>query len=212
MLFGYREDGTRIHISEYTDGDVFCLDKHPLIAKKGGIRQHHFSHKSNTNCRYNNNKGEWHRCWQDRVPTNMQEIRMVKGDKIHIADVVVGSHVIEYQHSPISKTDIDDRQSFYPSLGYDIIWVFDTSSWSYSVIERRGKVITIVKRTGPGFPLTASYRYPVSKIYDFNKKEVLRVTCEKGNKITGVIMNMMEFDNAFLGTTNSDIRPFHHSI
>ena len=41
-------NGLRLHISEYDpkvhEGRVLCEDGHLLIAKRGEVRMHHFSH------------------------------------------------------------------------------------------------------------------------------------------------------------------------
>ena len=33
--------------------------------------------------------------------------------------------VYEFQHSPLSPEELDDRNAFYNSLGYKVIWIFD---------------------------------------------------------------------------------------
>lgn len=213
MLVGYDSNGSRIHISEYKEGsEVFCPDGHLLIAKRGDVRVHHFSHKSNCNCRFACNKTDWHQKFQDRADKKNQEVRMEKDGKLHIADVQIGRFVIEYQHSNIATSDIHERESFYTSLGYTLVWVFDTSNWDYQVLQRKDKEVTIVKRRGSDFPMNGAYTSPVMKILDFNKRELLIVTSQKGSKVTGTLINMMEFDKMFMDRENDDIRPFHHPL
>lgn len=212
MLVGYDENGNRIHISEYKGGSVYCLDGHPLIAKRGDVRMHHFSHRSGCKCRYSSNKGIWHTTFQDRADKDRQEVRMEKDGKVHIADVYVPPYIVEYQHSPISRDDITDRETFYTSLGHLLIWVFDVSTWDYHVLERKKDSVTITKRRGSDYPLYASYHHPITKILDFNKRELLIVTSQKGNRITGIPITLAKYDSIYMKRENSDVRPFHHSL
>lgn len=64
-----------IHINDYKNfmnGKIFCkCCNKKLIAKKGNILIHHFSHISNSNCFYSKlNKGPWHKMWQDLCNNN----------------------------------------------------------------------------------------------------------------------------------------------
>lgn len=43
----------------------------------------------------------------------------------HRADVCVGKYVIEFQHSPIPCKEFNERNWFYTSSGYKVIWIFD---------------------------------------------------------------------------------------
>ena len=43
----------------------------------------------------------------------------------HRADVCIGKYVIEFQHSPLSSAEFEERIWFYTALGYDLLWVFD---------------------------------------------------------------------------------------
>ena len=56
-----------------------------------------------------------------------QEIVKTKDEQKHRADVLIESEkvVFEFQHSPLSPDEFEDRNSFYNSLGYKVIWVFD---------------------------------------------------------------------------------------
>lgn len=212
MLFAYDEQGNKIHISDYNNGDVFCPDGHRLVAKRGDVRMHHFSHRSNCKCRFSCNKGEWHQKFQDRARRENQEVRIELAGKLHIADVCVGVFVIEYQHSHISREEIIERESFYTSCGYTLVWVFDTSMWDYHILERKGKEVTMIKRRGSDFPMLGSYISPIIKIFDFNKKDLLMISSQKGNKIIGTLLSMVEFDRQFIQNENEDVRIFHHPI
>ena len=43
------------------------------------------------------------------------------------ADVLINGYVIEFQHSPISRDEIKERNEFYTNCGYKVIWVFDAN-------------------------------------------------------------------------------------
>src|SRR3990167_2525879 len=140
MRFAYI-DGHRIDIKDYKDdmaGKIMCAEGHPIIAKRGQIRIHHFAHKVHTQCSCHDNKGEWHIWWQDRVLPEHQEVRLqasslAGGSPItHIADILIpapclsglGSgckgHIIEIQHSPMDLATIRAREAFYTGQGYSL--------------------------------------------------------------------------------------------
>lgn len=50
---------------------------------------------------------------------------MSRGRQKHIADILINDIVIEFQHSAISIDEFRDRNRFYASCGYSVIWVFD---------------------------------------------------------------------------------------
>lgn len=43
----------------------------------------------------------------------------------HRADVCINGYVIEFQHSPISYREFNERNWFYTEAGYKLIWIFD---------------------------------------------------------------------------------------
>lgn len=44
---------------------------------------------------------------------------------VHRADVCFNGYVIEFQHSPISAREFNERNWFYSTAGYKVIWIFD---------------------------------------------------------------------------------------
>lgn len=215
MIFGYLDDNSRIHISEYTEDmktKIFCGEGHPIVARKGDVRIHHFAHKNKCDCKYSNGMTDWHSSWQDRVDKKYQEIRLIKDGKLHIADVLINGHIVEFQHSVISKEDVREREAFYSNYG-TLVWVFDTSSWGYSLTRNKSSLV-LRKTRGPDFPLHASFTSPIIKILDFGKRDLFVVTSQKGSMLTGYTINMVEFDRTYLGidSTTNDIRPFHHPL
>jgi hypothetical protein len=98
----------------------------PLIAKCGNIQVHHWAHTNLISCdHYWENETEWHREWKSHFDISMQEV--VRHDdqtgKKHIADIYNPSKdlVIEFQNSPISLEEMNERELFYKRL----IWVIN---------------------------------------------------------------------------------------
>jgi len=96
-----------------------------VTAKCGDIRAWHFSHKSKSDCIYKP-MTDWHYDWQNNFNKDFLEIIQIddKTGEKHIADVKNSNGVvIEFQHSPISISEIESRESFYENM----IWVLDGS-------------------------------------------------------------------------------------
>lgn len=242
MRFVYISDNSqtdrRIHIDEYTDemsGKIFCPEGHPMVAKRGNVKVHHFAHKSNCDCSCSDNKGDWHQEWQDRAKKEGQEVRfnienstLTSNTRCHIADICIQrdsitdpalpldckGYVIEIQHSNMDQKTMRERERFYTSQGYHLVWLFDTKLWSYHTIRKVKDTLTIRQKGGSAFPTFGAYSGAVTKIFDFGKKDLFLVTEQKGTTITGRILPMEEFDSKYLGTmsTEQDTRPFHHPL
>lgn len=97
---------------------------HPMIAKCGEIRIHHWAHQGSHSCDpWWENESEWHRAWKSHFPEEWQEVihEAEQGEK-HIADVKTARDwVIEFQRSPIKSDERQSREAFYKKL----IWVVD---------------------------------------------------------------------------------------
>ena len=107
-----------------------------LVIKSGNVRVSHFSHKTFNNCDYSDNDmSEWHRNWQKRFPLKNREVvlKLDKDDPFaehykHLtrrADVLCYGYAIEFQNSPITSEEYDERCSFYNKLGYKVVWIFN---------------------------------------------------------------------------------------
>lgn len=131
MRIALDDNQNRIFIDDaIAKHDYFCPScGAPLLQRKGEIRQHHFSHQPNYFCtdswEREYDMSAWHYEWQNRFPENNQEILLTWGETKHRADVLIGRTVIEFQRSSLSSTQFNNRNNFYQSLGYKIIWVFD---------------------------------------------------------------------------------------
>lgn len=157
MIVAFNKNKERIHIDDTIRGEKYycptCGEE--LCLKKGNIKVHHFSHVSSSNCDgWHYDMSEWHSSWQNQFPIDNQEIVFEFNGKKHRADVFINNTVIEFQHSKISSEEFKDRNEFYTSLGYKVIWIFDATSsylngniyehydnnysWNNSLVQLRG--------------------------------------------------------------------------
>ena len=101
-----------------------------MFVKAGTERAHHFSHFPNCECRDSWNghydMSDWHYDWQNQFPPENQEV-VVQCDEIqHRADILTDRTVVEFQHSPLSSGQFNDRNVFYHNnIGYKVVWLYD---------------------------------------------------------------------------------------
>lgn len=140
-------NGARITPAPGVTGATCPVCSEPVIPKCGQVNSHHFSHLSTENCDpWHEHMTKWHMDWQNMFPENQREVIIDRGGVRHVADVLTSSgHVIEFQHSPISATEIDQRERFYGSM----VWVFDA----------RGKDITFTTNPPHKFASEQIKRY-----------------------------------------------------
>ena len=79
--------------------------------------------------------GEWHTNMQNLFPHTQQEVEfsfvhISQYDKVtkrrRLADVCVDETVVEYQHSRITRPEVNDRNDDYGrKLGKTVAWVID---------------------------------------------------------------------------------------
>jgi hypothetical protein len=137
MFVAFDKNKNKIDIEHAEPNKVYyCTDcQQTLIQRRGTERVHHFAHKHkidsvNRNCEfrksYSHEISEWHRNWQKRFHTDCCEKLIYDGNGIkRIADVLVNKIVIEFQHSYISYSKFNERNEFYISQGYNVVWLFD---------------------------------------------------------------------------------------
>jgi hypothetical protein len=111
-----------ISIVEYLDNyhsnnkiKIVCKKGNELIKYESETRKNHFKHKNFKN----NGMSKWHLDWQNKFDN--REIQI--GNRR--ADVICNNNVIEFQHSKISQTNIDDRSNNYKNNNYNMMWVID---------------------------------------------------------------------------------------
>ena len=131
MLFALDENGNKTYIDNTKRSENYycpCCGSE-MVLRMGDIRIHHFAHPSDSFCKdtWHYDMSEWHYDWQNRFPKEYQEIVKEKDGQKHRADVLLEKEkvVFEFQHSPLSPDEFKDRNDFYNSLGYKVIWIFD---------------------------------------------------------------------------------------
>jgi hypothetical protein len=95
-----------------------------VIAKCGTKKIWHWAHTSMENCdSWYEPETAWHRNWKDVFGERCSEIRIVKENVYHIADVVNKDGIVfEFQNSSISSEMIAAREAFY---GEKMIWIIN---------------------------------------------------------------------------------------
>lgn len=126
-------------VQQHTLGKYYCPSCHEeLIIKNGDVRIQHFAHKNKCDCdNYDNDMSEWHRNWQKKFPLRNREV-VLKLDTdndylfaahskrtIRRTDVLCYGYAIEFQNSPISSEEFNERNRFYNHLGKKVIWIFN---------------------------------------------------------------------------------------
>ena len=141
MQFAIDEKNGKAHISEaLNDKSYFCpLCGRPVIQRHGKIKVEHFAHAKGYLCTdswHYEEMSEWHRHFQNYYPRDCQEYVMSHGTEKHRADVFINNTVIEFQHSPLSTEEFQERNQFYTGLGYRVIWLFDArDAFNKTLIE-----------------------------------------------------------------------------
>ena len=107
-------------ICEHCGGDV--------IAKCGSKKIWHWAHVSIENCdSWYEPETAWHRSWKHAFGESCSEIRVVKENLYHIADVINKNGIVfEFQNSSISSEMIAAREQFY---GEKMVWVIHGQSF-----------------------------------------------------------------------------------
>lgn len=105
-----------------------CKGELVVKAQKSEKIAAHFAHKSIKDCdTFSHDMSDWHKAWQKRFPEKNQEVPLPFDAPCHRADVLAYGYVIEFQHSPISAEEFEERNRFYTSLGKKVVWIFDVS-------------------------------------------------------------------------------------
>ncbi len=132
MFKAIDESGKEIRIDDASnDIKYYCPICHGLLkvrAKKSETVATHFAHKTLKDCdTFTHDMSDWHTAWQSIFPIRNQEVPLPFDKPCHRADVLACGYVIEFQHSPLSVEEFDERNRFYTSLGKKVVWVFDVS-------------------------------------------------------------------------------------
>lgn len=149
--YAFIDDETKrkIHISEYLcDEDLkkkvmtkkiklVCRNGHTVklsdyVSKKIQFQNYHLFVHDSPDLLTN----RWHLNWQDNF--DKKEVYLNK-TPISVsnrrADVVIDNITLEFQHSPITEKEVDDRTKDHKVSGYMIQWIIDCTDDSISVVE-----------------------------------------------------------------------------
>ena len=129
MDFAVTNSGQKI--KAFPDGRAFCPNcKAIVIAKCGDLNTWHWAHDNLLDCdswTYEP-KTKWHIEWQNNFAENQVEVFLTKGNQAHRADILTSNGVvIEIQNSPISTTEIFEREQFYEKM----IWVVNSKEFKH---------------------------------------------------------------------------------
>ncbi len=107
--------------------NIFCLKGHELVCANGKKNKPHFRHK-HAGDMDTNPMTEWHIEWQSNFPVTEVDFtkkcsRQIKNRRTDI--LLNDTHVIEIQHSKITKEEVNNRTNDYNLHNKTIIWVID---------------------------------------------------------------------------------------
>lgn len=97
---------------------VCDMCKQPVLKYESKNKKSHFKHFPKQS---DNKMSEWYKNWQNFFLPSQREIKI--GTKR--ADIIVKKLVIEFQHSIISREEVDDRNKNAKKNMHEIIWVVD---------------------------------------------------------------------------------------
>lgn len=130
MYIALNSKGKRT-LAKYAKKDEFytcpvCGGK--VTLKRGKVTAAHFSHISGScDDMWHYDLSEWRRSMQQLFSEKYREIPLKKDGVVHRADVLKDGIIIEFQHSPISAEEFQDRNNFYTALGYKVVWILNLS-------------------------------------------------------------------------------------
>ena len=87
--------------------------------------------------------GPWHTEWQSYFPESEVTVQIPDSEKrtksTRRADVNLGDHVLEFQHSRITECEVRERLTDYGLLNKEIIWVLDGCQCSAVKLPHSGR-------------------------------------------------------------------------
>lgn len=219
----------RLHVDDYNpaihEGRVKCEEGHVLIAKKGEVRMHHFSHRAadGASCG-SKGTGDWHLWWQGRINKNNIEFRIQK-DILKIADTIniIGPNkdtlsIVEYQSSVMSAEEFAIRENFYTrrdllsqwglqDCNSTLTWVFNLKNCDIEIDHIFGDVVCFRWIKGTKFMLNAKAK----SYYDFGKRDLVLIHGISKPKIVetkfvGQLVPISDFDKFYFeGVINPEL-------
>lgn len=118
-------NGERTEATPRTSGICQECDE-GVKAKCGLIKIWHWAHAPGTKCeRARYGMTEWHLGWLRSFPKEKIEIALTVDGKKHIADVIQGKTVLEFQRKMMPPDKMLEREHFWKKAGYQFHWIFD---------------------------------------------------------------------------------------
>ena len=127
MIYALDVFGNRVYADEAIKGEKYTcpICKNQVVLKRGLINVAHFAHEAyECDDDWNYDMSEWHKRMQNYFPKESQEVVVTHRGKKHRADVLIGDVVLEFQYSPITASEFEDRNRFFKRAGYRLAWVF----------------------------------------------------------------------------------------
>lgn len=127
MEFALNHNSERIHATDANKQDEYIcpLCRKKVVLRKGEVNIDHFAHQSKCDDTWKYDMSAWHSEWQQQFPKRNQEVVIEFNGEKHRADVMACGYVIEFQRSPITADEFNERNNFYLSYGKKVIWIFD---------------------------------------------------------------------------------------
>jgi hypothetical protein len=121
-------NGKQIHIDEFDKKTTpYCVNGHELCGAQGFLNEWYFRHISLSDV--TNLMSEWHIEWQTHFSqTEIKFNKIEKQTNNRRADIVEGKYVVEIQHSPITKYEVDNRNFDYSLHDKQVLWIIDGSN------------------------------------------------------------------------------------
>lgn len=138
MIYGINDFGIKVVAGP--GSQAFCPHcGEKLMPKCGSINIWHWSHKFFTDCdNWHEPETQWHFDWKREFPKNQTEVIIIKNGDTHRADAVTKKGIIlEFQNSPISAEEINNREAFYGKM----YWILNAEEFKAHVIwcDRSGR-------------------------------------------------------------------------
>lgn len=126
MRFAVNDKNEKIEVSKSGELAKCPVCNSILIGNKGEFRPKYWRHKVKDCDTWGEQLTEWHLKWQNYFPKENQEVILkdFENNISHRADICLNNGlVIEIQNSPITKSEIEQRETFYGKN--KMIWVIN---------------------------------------------------------------------------------------
>jgi len=180
-----------------------------VIPKCGEVYRWHWAHVSESDCPYKP-MTEWHLEWQSNFHESITEVitKDSKGEK-HIADVLNHNGVtIEFQHSQISKSEVESRFNQYDKL----IWVLDGDNYKFNATYKRRFSYKKNIHTAKALDFTQDFNQLIADKLDISLsdlQDIINNTKKVANKDSDFWKDLY-FDEVYVGSVSKSIEKFNN--